>query len=99
MSAGDDNRYNRLHGMLTVRLPSLTSTARRGEGTMVWVKAGVGIIAVLLGLLWLAQGLNLIGGSSMSGHSIFALLGVIVAAVGVALLWSAQRARGRLGVR
>jgi protein-S-isoprenylcysteine O-methyltransferase Ste14 len=66
---------------------------------MVWIKAGVGIIAVLLGLLWIGQGFNLIGGSSMSGHSIFALLGLIVAAVGVWLLWSAQRTRGRLGAR
>jgi hypothetical protein len=66
---------------------------------MVWIRAGVGIIAVLVGLLWIAQGLNLIGGSSMSGHSVFALLGLIVTAVGVALLWSAQRTRGRLGAR
>jgi hypothetical protein len=66
---------------------------------MVWIKAGVGIIAVLLGLVWIGQGLNLIGGSAMSGHSVFALLGLIVGALGVWLLWSAQRTRRRFGVR
>lgn len=46
----------------------------------------VGVIAVLLGGLWIGQGLNLIRGSFMTGQMTWFYIGVVVAIVGVILL-------------
>lgn len=46
----------------------------------------VGVIALLLGGLWIGQGLNLIRGSSMTGEMTWFYIGVIVAIIGVILL-------------
>ena len=46
----------------------------------------VGVVLTLVGLLWILQGLNIIGGSGMSGAAIWAVIGVIVGAVGVSLV-------------
>jgi uncharacterized RDD family membrane protein YckC len=51
----------------------------------------VGVILILLGVLWTLQGLSVIGGGGMSGHSIWAVIGVIVAIVGVVLLARTRR--------
>ena len=52
----------------------------------------VGIILVLLGGLWIAQGSNLLAGSVMSGQSMWLWIGVVVAIVGVAVLvWTNRR--------
>jgi hypothetical protein len=40
----------------------------------------------LLGLLWILQGTSVIGSSGMSGHAIWAVIGVIIGVVGVFLL-------------
>ena len=45
-----------------------------------------GVILVLLGAVWIAQGTGSMSGSSMSGHGQYTLLGVIVALIGVFLL-------------
>ena len=54
-------------------------TLRRAVGLSI---AGV---MVLVGALWTGQGLGWIGGSSMSGESFWAIVGPIVAGLGVAL--------------
>jgi hypothetical protein len=46
----------------------------------------VGVVLTLLGLLWILQGLNVLGGSGMSGHSVWAVIGIVVGAVGVYLI-------------
>jgi hypothetical protein len=56
---------------------------------MRWVRAVAGVILTLVGLLWILQGLNVIGGSGMSGHGQYAVLGMVVAVVG---LWLVQGA-------
>ncbi len=49
----------------------------------------VGIIAVLVGLLWVLQGSNVIGGSVMSGKSMWLWVGAVVAIAGLVLAaWS-----------
>jgi hypothetical protein len=67
-------------------------TLRRALGLSV---AG---IMVLVGALWTGQGLGWIGGSSMSGESFWAIVGPLVAGLGVALIivivGNARRARG-----
>lgn len=46
----------------------------------------VGVIALLLGALWIGQGLNLIRGSAMTGQMTWFYIGVLVAILGVVLL-------------
>jgi hypothetical protein len=51
-----------------------------------WAFLVIGIILVLLGLVWALQGFNVIGGSAMSGSSLWAIVGPIVLLIGVALI-------------
>ena len=46
----------------------------------------VGVIAILIGVVWIGQGLNLIPGSVMSGDRTWFNIGVIVGLVGIVLL-------------
>ena len=55
----------------------------------------VAIALMLLGLLWIGQGIGLVGGSAMSGQSIWAVIGIIVIATGAALAWTARGSAGR----
>jgi hypothetical protein len=50
---------------------------------------------ILLGVLWTLQGLDYVGGSSMSGERTWAVLGPIVAGLGVALLIVVAQGRRR----
>lgn len=43
----------------------------------------VGVIAILIGGLWIGQGLNIIGGSFMSGSRTWFTIGVVVAVLGI----------------
>ena len=53
---------------------------------LVWVKRIFGGLLCLIGLVWIAQGVGALPGSMMSGHPIYALLGLVVGAVGVWLI-------------
>lgn len=53
----------------------------------------VGIILVLIGALWIAQGSNLMPNTVMSGQSMWLWIGVAAAVVGLALLWWFNRRR------
>lgn len=57
----------------------------------------VGVIAVLLGIVWTLQGVNILQGSGMSGHGIFAVIGVIVGIVGLVLIGIGARRTGARG--
>jgi hypothetical protein len=61
----------------------------------VWIRGIAGIILCALGALWIAQGSGAMHGSGMSGHGQFALLGVVVVIVGLALLVWAVLVRRR----
>jgi hypothetical protein len=54
-----------------------------------------GIILVVLGAVWIAQGVGAMNGSAMSGHGQYAVLGVVVALVGLFLLVRAWQIRNR----
>jgi hypothetical protein len=45
----------------------------------------IGALLFLAGILWTLQGLDVIGGSGMSGHAIWAVIGPIVAIIGALL--------------
>ena len=52
----------------------------------VWWLIAVGIVLAAVGLVWTLQGLNVLGGSVMSGSSFWATVGPIVLIVGVVLI-------------
>lgn len=52
------------------------------------VRVAVGGLAVLMGLVWTLQGLNILPGSFMTGDPTWVVIGLIVVAAGVALLIS-----------
>ena len=62
---------------------------------MRWTWLILGVLAVLIGGLWTLQGLNIIGGSVMSGNVTFAVIGPIVAIVGLILIAFGARRRVR----
>jgi hypothetical protein len=47
------------------------------------VLTAVGIIATIVGVIWALQGFGVIGGSFMSGNSVWAIIGPIVAVIGL----------------
>ena len=51
----------------------------------------VGIILILLGLLWILQGSDVIGGSVMSGQSFWLYAGIVLAIIGIGITWWARR--------
>jgi hypothetical protein len=56
---------------------------------MRWIRAMGGAVLLLVGLVWILQGLNVIGGSGMSGHGQYAVLGAVVALIFIWLLQGA----------
>ncbi len=54
----------------------------------------VGVVLVVVGALWFLQGIDVVGGSGMSGKTLWAVVGPIVALVGLGLvLGGARRSR------
>ncbi len=51
----------------------------------------IGIVLALLGLLWILQGSNVIGGSMMSGQSQWLYIGIVVLIAGIVVAVVAQR--------
>jgi len=56
----------------------------------------VGLIAALAGSVWTLQGLGYVGGSFMSGATVWAIIGPIVALAGLALITLGLRRRRRV---
>jgi len=59
----------------------------------VWIV--IGVLLILLGALWGLQGLGVVGGSVMSGKTLWAVVGPIVAVIGVILLITGLRLPSR----
>lgn len=51
----------------------------------------VGVLLAAVGAVWTFQGLGYLVGSPMTGESFWAIVGPIVAGLGVALAWVAWR--------
>jgi hypothetical protein len=58
---------------------------------MHWVRLVVGILCGFLGLVWIGQGLNFIPGSFMTGQLQWAIIGLVLVAVAVWLIWGAVK--------
>jgi hypothetical protein len=65
------------------------------ESSMRTSRLIVAIVVFLVGLVWIGQGIGLIGGSAMSNVSLFAILGAVllIAAVAIVLRERQQAAR------
>ena len=59
----------------------------------VWI--GLGVLLILIGGVWGLQGLGVFGGSAMSGKTLWAVVGPIVAVVGVILVVTGLRVPSR----
>ena len=54
---------------------------------------GGGALLVAVGMLWTLQGLGYVGGSPMTGVTLWAVVGPVVALVGVGLVLTGLRGR------
>ena len=57
----------------------------------------IGVVLVLIGSLWTLQGLDILGGSGMSGVRIWAVIGPFVALIGVVVALGARRKTRHVG--
>jgi hypothetical protein len=48
-----------------------------------WLLVALGIVMLAVGVVWALQGLDVIGGSAMSGVTLWAVVGPIVAVAGL----------------
>ncbi|MEO6019940.1 MAG: hypothetical protein ABIP45_06795 [Knoellia sp.] len=55
------------------------------------LRIALGALLVLVGVVWTLQGVNILGGSAMSGATMWAIIGPIVAVAGVVLALSGRR--------
>ncbi len=55
------------------------------------VLGGLGALLAVIGLIWVAQGLNLLPGMGMSGHMEWATRGAIALVIGAALIFVGAR--------
>ncbi len=51
----------------------------------------IGVVLVLIGIVWTLQGMDILGGSGMSGVGIWAVIGPFVALIGVVVALGARR--------
>jgi hypothetical protein len=60
---------------------------------MKWILNILGVLLILVGIVWILQGINILLGSFMSGQPLYAALGIVVAIIGIFLLVFANRRR------
>ncbi len=53
----------------------------------------LGVLCLLMGGIWILQGINILPGSFMTGQTKWAIYGGVLAVVGIGLLISANRRR------
>jgi len=58
-----------------------------------WTRLVIGVVLIVVGVVWLGQGIGLIGGSFMTGEAFWAVMGAFAVVLGAVLLRGAARAR------
>jgi len=53
----------------------------------------VGVLCLLMGCVWILQGINILPGSFMTGQTKWALIGTILVVIGIGIMISANRRR------
>ena len=59
------------------------------------VRVIAGMVLVLVGGVWFAQGINVLGGSSMTGNAFWSVVGLPMVVVGALLLRPSKRSNDR----
>ena len=62
-----------------------------------WVLLGIGLFLDIVGLIWVLQGLNILGGSFMSGQHFWAYVGGVFTIAGMVLVAFAMRRKSEYG--
>ena len=57
------------------------------------LRVAIGVVLLVVGAVWFGQGMGWIGGSSMTGVTTWAVVGPVVALVGLALVVTGLRRR------
>jgi hypothetical protein len=60
-----------------------------------WLPMALGLLALVLGAVWTLQGLDVLSDSKMSGVTAFAIIGPILALIGLVLIVVGMRSRNR----
>jgi hypothetical protein len=64
------------------------------------VLTAIGVVLTVAGVIWALQGFGVIGGSFMSGDSVWAIIGPVVAVIGLVLVaFAVRRGRSARGAR
>jgi len=50
-----------------------------------WLLTAAGVVLIVAGVVWALQGFGVVGGSFMSGNSAWAIIGPVVAVVGIVM--------------
>ena len=75
-------------------------TPTEDEHVKRWTFMIVGIVLLIAGVIFMLQGLDVLGGNGgMNGNKTWAVLGPIIAIVGIVALVTGARARSRSSVR
>jgi hypothetical protein len=53
----------------------------------------IGAVLIVVGAVWFAQGIDVLGGSPMTGNAFWAVVGFPMVVIGIALITSAGRSR------
>ena len=53
-------------------------------------RLAISLVLLAVGLLWVSQGLNLLGGSAMRGQPFWAMVGVALVVVAAGVAWTAR---------
>ncbi len=56
---------------------------------------GLGLLLILVGVIWIGQGVGIIGGSFMTGQALWLWIGVACAVAGAVMVFSSLRGRAR----
>ncbi len=62
-----------------------------------WVLLGIGLFLDIVGLIWVLQGLDILGGSFMSGQQFWAYVGAVFTIAGMVLVAFAMRRKSEYG--
>jgi hypothetical protein len=58
------------------------------------LNVGAGVVITVAGVIWTLQGVGFIGGSAMSGVTLWAVVGPVIAVLGLAMTTLGLRRRG-----
>ncbi len=58
-----------------------------------WIRVVIGVVLTVVGGVWIAQGVGVLGGSFMTGQAVWAVIGAPMVLIGIVLLRGAGGAR------